>query len=882
MSFQVREQPSRSTRGGTATLRPLAIARIAALPAEALTGLRSNATYAALAQIHGLQRALTGRGVVLGDQLYEVIGVLPPSDIRRRRLIGLRRSIHNQRRLSGDEWNPELRTAIPARLVAEVELWQQTLGELHDALSKLENTVAAERERLSTVLARLAGYDCVRRGIAASSEPLAAEVELWLARGIAPKRRKLERVCKFVVRAATKTTLYSGFTIAAEVDWTGDATASPVQNLAPAFVVDLEARLIGSIAARVADHPRVRPHLTVRVNPTATRVGEHILLVTQREAVVSVRVTPLVDAVVSELGATRPARPLDAAVRDMSNHLGIDRSSAAALFGKLIDADVLILDGPAADTTVDPVTALSSWLSVHHPTWDLTAELQALARLLASPPASGDVIGYRRWSHRTAQCVEAIRNRLHLPPIEPVLTSSPVHETAVLATAVPASSAEWDEPLHDLLAVNRVVTALDPLTVTRVCVHELLCDAFGDDRSVPFVEAHLHLQQILQRGDIDSAAEADLRLMVTAPSIRSQVDLLLRPDTPWQHPRLRHMHSVRQQMLAALRAGQTPGGIELSPETVYASASQWPEDMAGSASVAYYVQPDHTGGRCRFVLNAIHPGWGRNRSRIHHLRERAGHHPRPLVSPENPDGVVFAEIEGIFGAAFNQCTPAAPYAIAYPGVTPRRSAEQCIPMSDLQIRLDARRLTLHSAALRTQVLPVHNGMMDTRLLPSAARTLCLWFGAFHSFRASVVTPFAPFGREIAPGVRRHPRVSIGSVVLCRQAWVIDTGLVPRPHRTETDAQFLLRLSGWLHELALPERFFVRAYLTTEQVFDKRRKPLYIDVRNIIAALDAFRNLPDSPQIVLEEALPDPLPLANSQLRHVMEYVIELPTAGPRP
>ncbi|MGW4327852.1 lantibiotic dehydratase [Nocardia sp. NPDC004573] len=732
------------------------------------------------------------------------------------------------------------------------------------------------------MLARLAGYDCVRRGIAASSEPLADEVELWLTRGIAPKRRKVERICKFVVRAATKTTLYSAFTIAAEVDWTGDATASPVRNLTPDFVVDLEARLIGSIAARVAEHPRVRPHLTVRVNPTATRVGEHILLVTQREAVASVRVTPLVDAVISELGAARTARPLDAAVRDMSNRLGIDRSDAAALFGKLIHADVLVLDGPAADTTVDPVTALSSWLSVHHPTWAVTADLQALARLLASPPPSGDVSGHRRWSRRTTQYVEGIRNRLHLPPIEPALTASPVHETAVLATAVPASSAEWDEPLQDLQAVNRVVTALDPLTVTRVCIHELLSDAFGDDRNIPFVEAHLHLQQILQRGDIGSAAEADLRLMFAAPSIRSQVDLLLRPDTPWQHPRLRHMHSVRQQILAALRAEETPGGIELSPETVYASAAQWPEEMAGSASVAYYVQPDHTGGKCRFVLNASHPGWGRNRSRIHHLRERAGHHPRPLAAPENPDGVVFAEIEGTFGAAFNQCTPAAPYAIAYPGVPPRRGAEQCLPLSDLHIRLDARRLSLHSAALRTQVLPVHNGMMDTRLLPSAARTLCLWFGAFHSFRASVVTPFAPFGREVAPGVRRYPRVSIGSVVFCRQAWVIDTGIVPCPHRTETDGQFLLRLSGWLHELALPERFFARAYLTTEQVFDKRRKPLYVDVRNIVATLDAFRNLPDTPRIVLEEALPDPLLPANSRLRHVMEYVIELPAAGHLP
>ncbi|MGW4327853.1 hypothetical protein ACWEKR_18375 [Nocardia sp. NPDC004573] len=119
------------------------------MPAEALTGLRSNTTYAALAKVHSLRKALTDRGVVLSDQLYEVIGVLPPSDIRRRRLIGLRRTIHNQRRLSGDEWNPELRTAIPARLAAEVELWQQTLDDLHDALSNLENTVAAERERLS-------------------------------------------------------------------------------------------------------------------------------------------------------------------------------------------------------------------------------------------------------------------------------------------------------------------------------------------------------------------------------------------------------------------------------------------------------------------------------------------------------------------------------------------------------------------------------------------------------------------------------------------------------------------------------------------------------------------------------------------------------------
>jgi hypothetical protein len=99
---------------------------------------------------------------------------------------------------------------------------------------------------------------------------------------------------------------------------------------------------------------------------------------------------------------------------------------------------------------------------------------------------------------------------------------------------------------------------------------------------------------------------------------------------------------------------------------------------------------------------------------------------------------------------------------------------------------------------------------------------------------------------------------------------------------EPDADYLLRLTGWLRASGIPSRCFVRAQPvpgpgSLTLLASKSRKPVYIDFENWFLVL-AFANMLRTParSLVFEEALPDPEGATEpSEAPRAVELLIEL-------
>jgi hypothetical protein len=115
----------------------------------------------------------------------------------------------------------------------------------------------------------------------------------------------------------------------------------------------------------------------------------------------------------------------------------------------------------------------------------------------------------------------------------------------------------------------------------------------------------------------------------------------------------------------------------------------------------------------------------------------------------------------------------------------------------------------------------------------------------------------------------------------RTRWFVPTTLVPTRAPGEADADFLLRLLGWLRGRGLPTACFVRAWgddLRGDRA--KSRKPLYIDFASLFLVGLFEREVRASTLVLFDEALPAPAdaPCPPGAPPRVTELVIEISDA----
>lgn len=867
--------------------------RVAGLPLSALSELRCTGSITLLDACRADHERLTERGALLSDELYPVIGGLR-DPAARPGLVGLRRAVFQTRVPGEREWNDDIAALLPSGLRDRVEDWVARLRAHHahlaDAHDLLEAETRAARNRLRDVTAD----PLFLHALSLSSPPLYAVLRKWQADpGRRPRRKSIDRLVKYVARAAAKTSPYSTFTISGLGRWTDRPTTRLPDPGEARVLLETDRFVFERVRDALAHDPRLTGELVVRVNPSASeRDGTvRFLAPSPDEPIVSLPASATVAAVLRAVGEHGPLT-----VSELCAHLGRSGGNPDAIrryVDKLRVGGLLEAQLPVADQAERPFAELADWLEGVAP--DGFEECRKLASTLDAelsrtiPPADLDAGTARARAVRetAAALIDAAPDRITL------------HENAV-HTGVPAECAlpEWRSALDDLDVVRRWSAVHDPVAPLRLVLGSFLAARFGPACRLPVVD----LQRAIH-GEIDGGGPYGDELR-TAMELAFTTNPLLRRSSGLD--RVRELYRLQDAAARALLAeGGSDGEVYADPARIAAMADGWPAWIRPPRSLMCFVQqlPGRAAdGSAHLVLNAAATGFGRGRNRLHRQLETAGAQPEPIGVTAAEDGALTTELAGAFGSGLNRKRPTADRELDYPGVVTAAPEHARIAPHDLVVTLDAERELprLESESLGRPLTPLHLGTMADSLLPPAARLLTHVFGGGYLKHpaAALLNDLAETGIPDRPV--HQPRLRLGHVVLRRAGWLVPAGHAPVRRPGERPADHLYRLLGWLHEHGMPRTCFVRALgaalfdqeLAAESLpywaFRKSRKPLYVDVGNVflVELFDRLAADPDTAVLLIEEALPEPgdAPTAYDGEQRVAEFVVEIserePERGP--
>ncbi|WP_026413556.1 lantibiotic dehydratase [Actinomadura oligospora] len=871
------------------------VLRLAGLPAATLDGLRLKETFGLAEEQVRLRQWLAAEGGALSDALFTAIGALR-DDALKPRLVGLRRAVYRSRRPRAEEWNPTVAAMLDPRLAERIDGWLSELDTVERLAAELPPVLAAEISDRERTLREVAADPRLRRALSQASPALSAELAKWLADpGRRPRPQTLAQLTKYVARAAAKTSPYSTFTVSGVAAWTDGPSSRAAESGPPvAGVLELDGFLLQTVIRALCAHPVLEDLLRVRANPSVSRAQGMITFsgAPPREAIVTMRETPAVHACLRLLEG-RPAWTLTGLRDRLAPDEGA-RGKVRVFLDGLVEAGLLILEPPVEDQSLDALGDLSAWVSARGgpELLDVVPLLDRLRREVRLPVPVEDVDGHRARQDRLRDAAADLVARLGLPSYPVAEMGKAVfHENAVFRDVpVRCAAEEWRPALDDLDAVRRWLAVFDPALPLRVALGAYFRERFGAGESVTFLSLcrAVHEEIAREGGPGGPVSGLEVARFLRASPLASGAALAASPLG-----RLRELGRIQEEARRAVLGPPDVDGVVRTPAArLRALAAGWPEWIAPAESLGCYVQTVGSGHRMALALNVAHAGYGRGRSRTTRLTALAdGAGPLHRDRHEDRAGTVFAELSGVFSSALNARTPSTDYEIDYPFTVSGRPAGERLPVGDLMAVHDPRTdlVDLVSTRLGARVVPLHLGMMADVLLPSLAQFMTWAFGVTYYLHPS----FSPLATEadLTPpaALSVQPRVETGRVVLRRARWRVPTAQVPTRGKGEGDADYLVRLLGWLRANGIPDRCYVRMWTEGlwdtdpedsawgKWVLDKSRKPVYVDFSNwyLVAVFERMLRAP-GPVMVFEEALPAPADATTpAEAPAVAEYLVEI-------
>ncbi|MEU7150133.1 lantibiotic dehydratase [Streptomyces sp. NPDC045456] len=846
--------------------------RIGGLPVSVLDGLRSDEVWRRTGALLDGARELAERGAELSDALYALIGQdtgVKPA------LVALRRAVHNQRTPGERCWNDEVRAALPAAVVADVERWAELLAAHRADTAALDDLLPQDAADRHAVLREAAAQPVFRHGLIQGSPVLHEQLRKWLARpeGAVPDRKLALRLAKYLARVAAKTSPFSTFTVSGLGRWDGprpDAGGPAVRD-----TVEINLWLVQQLVRRLREHPALAPAVRLRVNPSAHPADGHweFLGPGEEEPLRTLPVSAPVQACLDFL--SDGARPRHEVAAHLTARSGASPEQAERYLARLAEVGVLEVVPPFSEQAADPLAELRAWVDTGGPELaEVSARLKEVAALLDGYPELTDPDARQRRNqeiHRALGRVAELVGPEHVivPPKNYII------ENALLVGPPPAQDRQaWEPVLRDLDTVRRCYAALDPALPGRVALARLFSTRFGAGAGVPFLAFHRAVQE-------------EMRTDPQLPGLLSVSQHGYAPLADSPLPRIKELLRIRAGLTdAALNARPDADGVvHVDPARLAALADRWPAWMRPPGSVAFYGQltggPEDPAG---FVVNAVNAGHGRGRDRIRRLLGQAG--VTVAGEPSGPPGdVILADTCRHYGSNVGLRDLTMTDEIDYPGAASPRPAERRIPLRDLEVRHDPvlDLLVLWSRTRDREVRPVHPSLIAEFWLPPAMRLLIQAFGDTPTLLIPGRRMFGDISPATQQGLLDEPRITIGTVTVSRRQWVFRTDEAPVRAKGEADRPYLLRLAAWLREHGIPERCFVRALdpsmLTDGNVWQlKSRKPLYIDFANLLLTGLFERMLAERGNLLfLQEALPDPsaAPHYGDAGVRVTEHLVEV-------
>lgn len=841
------------------------VVRVAGLPTTTLAELRFPRTAAVADELAAGKEWLAREGGALADALHEVIGARAGHPAKPG-LVGLRRAFHQGRAPRPPEWGPQIAALLPAPLATRVEAWLTRRAEWHHRRAELDRVLTAEQADRIAALRELAADPGFRRGLWHASPSLSDELDRWLGDPDRSLRRPVQRrLATYLARACAKSAVFSSFATTGFGQWVDGHAGNPAVRPAPDLrtVTSFHNTLRERLVAALVQDPALWRVLAVRVNPSLTTGpdgADHWFVgPPPGEPIRVLRPHPVLQRCVELAGDAGSATwtTMGALQDQLGEATGTPPERLRGYLTRLVGAGLLEVGPPPDRLPVVSFAGLAGWAATGDDP-ELAARLRRLEESLRATERRPELAAHRRGHQAVSAATSQLADRLGFPVDEPRAATDDLVAAGPLADC---PTAGWRPALADLAAVRGWLGLFDRHLPLRRALQRWWDEHHPDQQAMPLLVFHQRFGPVA--GALDE--------LFAGPAFPA--DLLASPV-----PGVAEVGELRSAALAQL-ADVSPdpdpdGQVRVPIEALAGAAATWPTWVPAIEELTCYLQHDGS----RVVVNRLDTGYGKVTCRTGYLLRRAG--VAAAVPPREAGPVVLAELGGLHGHALNAREPCLPYEIDYPFAPSARPAGQRIPLADLMVARDRdRRLRLRSTRLGAEVRVVYPGALLPALLPPLARLLVAGFGC----------PAPPFTVPMADpgplsGFQWLPRVSFGSVVVRRARWAFQPAQVPTRSAGETDAGYLLRLTGWRRAYGVPDRCFVRALPRGDQTlpptedaarmraFLTLRKPFYVDFTSWYL-VQAFVHLLRTPRefVVCEEALPDP-----TAVDRVVELLVEVP------
>lgn len=919
MSAPTQTRPPAGAGGAASrwSLAPLALVRVAGLPASAAHAVRTPGLHAWAQDV--LRRRATRAAAT--QHLVDAVELLVPDDRPevRRAALAVRRDLFNGRH-PGTAALGTVAAALPPDAAAGLTRWCASARELADLVATgprvEQDDLAAARATLRAVLRA----DGMRSAVLLQSEDLEQAMDRYLdATGPLDKRhRKVERsLVDLLLRATLKTSPFSTLTsvglarVAAPDGDAADATPGALvpRSLRQHATVGVNVAVAARLAAHVCSRPDLRAPFRAAVAPGADVTDDLVRYARRR---VSVSADP--DAVVAVDGVHEdlfllPAGPLLREVTDLltscasldelaralrARHPGDRGEDVDAFLGHLLRLSYLVVpelqvDAHAPDPTLDlaavlartggpPLAATARALTaLAHDAHDYAAA-PARDRRSVLATARGHV--QEAFASTGADLRAAPRTVLYedtTVPSDGLVLDGP---TAARLRAALAPLAEI-MPALDVNLPRRLM--LDGFFAARYaatgrCDDVLqFCHEFQRDFFTPYND------RAVRRRTLDE----DNRFVPHENAFRQ--DAVRRLD---------EARTLAGALVAQAHADAGPAArcVDLGPAFAEQVAAPLRDVPRLRGPWSYFVQVGHPtpDGEVPCVVNSGYSAFGSMFSRFLHALDAGGTPATDAVRAHlrdvAPPGSVLAEIRGGLDMTNLNLHPAmTTHEIVCPGDVSRRPADEQIALDDLFLvhDADAGGVVLRSRRLGVRVVPVYLGFLMPLALPEVQRVL-LCFSPAGMVRldlwAGTAVPVPP------GGVARYPRLTLGPLVLQRELWKVDAAAFPLRATDETSAAHYLRVQEWRAEHGIPELVFAQtdgggAAGDASARGGSGRKPLPVDFRSLLAVQALERVARGAARrLVLTEALPDPDHLLchdTSGEAWVTELLVEVYPEGER-
>ena len=871
--------PSAPPAEGQWVQAPYALLRVASLPAcsvQALATPHSSARVHTYLQLEGQLEANRTR---LSDLLSRQVRRVVHDPGRLQATIRLRRALYGGKAPRPQDWRAAL-PAMPARLRRLVQRALSKRALMRAAAQQFASGLQRERAQVTRALIQLlraqphflAAFDTVNAPLVDALLPY-----LNQAPGDARDWRRLElTLVSYLMRASVKTSPLSrlAWNVPMNLPQTAETPAAPEQL--HGLHVDVESLtstvvLHNGVTRRLfwaaALHPALKEKWAYAVNPDLQQGGRGLrALIRERgERVYDRQIaldSPKIGQLLGRLGGVG-ALPYDELLATVASGVkGADAASVRRLVDQLIGRQLLVLaDSPRDD--LEPLEHLSrALLKLDQP------QAQTLISILEQ--IGGEL---RQYAESDVERRSACQLRLHALIAEffarcevarPELPRRLLYENAGAG-----SLSGWTPQLgaQERRALATLATLFDARITERLLKSAAFVGRYHAGGTCGDLSEFLLPPQETGLPEQDGARWPDDR------RARAQIDL-----------KITRIQEARRALIDDLlqRAQQGDGQIGLQRLEQLRAQFQ----LAWSArSISVFLQRGEDGG-C--VLNGFASGHGmlllrhlRTWNEVGGLGRRVAEHVAHLW----PEGVV-AQLVMNSESTVNGVPRVLAHTVAMPG-TPPTVGDDELRLRDLRLVHDPHSDELQFYTAQGQrVIPLYLGTLAPTFLAPLDRAV-----AEHSpslaYQSALLTELE---RRAGPrhGPRRWPRLSLGSVVVARESWILDPPDLPQRQKSDDDFTYWCNVRRWLREQQLPSRFFAHSFeawraraTNADQSQEPFAKPHYFDLDHyhFVRMFERWaRELRGT--WCVQEVYPDTLsPVRVGGHRHVAELCCELSLKG---